>query len=53
MTTCRFLSQAGLVFGRSFCPFVAITLIVGEVLWGPWVSLVITVLALSAAMRYL
>lgn len=53
MTTCRFLSQAGLVFARSFCPFFAITLIVGSVLWGPWASLVITVLALSAAMRYL
>jgi hypothetical protein len=49
----RFLSHAGLLFCRSFCPLFAIVTIVGTVLWGPWVSLAITVLALSAAMRFL
>lgn len=53
MTARRFLSHAGLVFGRSFCPFCAITIIVGGVIWGPWVSLAITVLAFTAAMRFL
>jgi len=52
MTARSLLSHAGLVFGRSFCPLSAIVIIVGAVLWGPWVSLAITVLALSAAMRF-
>jgi hypothetical protein len=48
-----FLSQTGLVFGRSFCPLFAIAVIAGATLWGPWVSLAITVLAVTAALRWL
>lgn len=45
------LSQSQLVFGRSFFPLFAIVIIVGMALWGPWVSLVVTVLAIVAALR--
>jgi len=53
MTTRSFLSKAGLMFGRSFFPLFAILTILGAVIWGPWVSLVITFLAFSAAMTFL
>jgi LytS/YehU family sensor histidine kinase len=49
----RFLSQTGLVIGRSFCPLFAIAIIVGTVLWGPWVSMAIAVLALITALGFL
>ena len=48
-----FLSQTGLVFGRSFVPLFAIAVIAGVMLWGPWVSLAITVVAIILAMRLL
>ena len=48
-----FLLQSGLVLGRSFWPFFAIVVIVGAMLWGPWVSLAITVAAVTVAMRML
>ncbi|HXN74622.1 MAG TPA: hypothetical protein VN861_18900 [Candidatus Acidoferrales bacterium] len=48
-----FLSRAGLAFGRSFWPLLAIVVIAGAILWGPWVSLAITVLAVTAALRLL
>jgi hypothetical protein len=46
-----FLSQTGLAFGRSFWPLFAIVVIAGAMLWGPWVSLAITVAAVAAALR--
>jgi len=49
----KFLSQTGLAFGRSFWPLFAIVVIAGAMLWGPWVSLAITVLAVTAALRLL
>lgn len=49
----RFLSQTGLVFGRAFFPLFAIAIIVGTALWGPWVSLGVTVIAIAAALRLL
>jgi hypothetical protein len=49
----RFLSQTGLIFARSFCPLFAIAVIAGAMLWGPWVSLAITVLTVTAALRLL
>jgi uncharacterized membrane protein YdjX (TVP38/TMEM64 family) len=48
-----FLAQTALVFGRSFWPFFAIAVIAGAILWGPWVSLAITALAVTAALRLL
>jgi hypothetical protein len=48
-----FLSQTGQVFGRSFWPLFAITVIAGAMLWGPWVSLAITALAVTLALRLL
>jgi hypothetical protein len=48
-----FLSQIGLVFGRSFCPLFAIAVIAGAALWGPWVSLAIAALTFTVAMRWL
>jgi len=48
-----FLSQTGFAFGRSFWPLFAIVVIAGAMLWGPWVSLAITVLAVTAALRLL
>ena len=48
-----FVAQAGLLVGRSFWPLFAIAVIAGVMLWGPWVSLTITVLAVIAAMKLL
>ena len=47
------LSQTGLAFGRSFFPLFAIAIIAGASLWGPWVSLGITVVAIAFALRSL
>lgn len=38
-----FLAQVGSVFGRSLFPWVALAIILGTMLWGPWVSLVLAV----------
>jgi len=48
-----FLSKTRLAFGRSFFPLFAIAIIAGAALWGPWVSLLVTVLAFGAALRLL
>jgi hypothetical protein len=48
-----FLSRTGMFFGRAFFPLFAIAIIVGTVLWGPWVSLGVTVIAIAAALRLL
>jgi hypothetical protein len=45
------LSRTALVFGRSFFPLFAIVIILGAALWGPWVSLGVTVVAIAAALR--
>jgi hypothetical protein len=37
----KLLSRGGYVLGRSFFPFLAIGIVAGSVLWGPWVSLAI------------
>jgi hypothetical protein len=42
-----------MVFGRSFFPLFAIAIIAGATLWGPWVSLGVTVIAIAAALRSL
>ena len=49
--THRFLSSTGRVFGRSFFPLFALTIIVGVIFWGPWISLAFTVVAIAAALR--
>jgi hypothetical protein len=48
-----YLSRISLVLGRSFFPLFAIVIIVGAALWGPWVSLGVTVIAIAAALRSL
>ena len=48
-----FLSQTGLAFGRSFWPLFSLVVIAGAMLWGPWVSLAITVVAVTVALRYI
>jgi hypothetical protein len=48
-----FVSRIKLVLGRSFFPLFAIAIIVGAALWGPWVSLGVTVIAIAAALRLL
>ena len=35
----RALRSAAMVLGRSLFPLIALTVICGTVLWGPWVSL--------------
>ena len=45
--------RTGLVLGRSFFPLFAIAIILGAALWGPWVSLGVTVIAIAAALRSL
>jgi hypothetical protein len=47
------LSKTVLAFGRSFFPLFAIATIVGAALWGPWVSLGITIIAIAAVLRSL
>ena len=46
------LSKTGLVIGRSFGPLFAMVIILGAMLWGPWVSLAIVVVALLTAFRF-
>jgi hypothetical protein len=48
----NFLSKIGLVMGRSFGPLFAMVIILGAMLWGPWVSLAIVVVALLTAFRF-
>ena len=36
------LSQMVLIFFRSFFPFATLIIILGTVLWGPWVSLALS-----------
>lgn len=48
----NFLSKTGLVIGRSFAPLFAMVIILGAMLWGPWVSLAIVVVALLTAFRF-
>jgi hypothetical protein len=48
----KFLRQAGLSIGRLFFPVVAIAIIFGTMLWGPWVTLAMSALGLIAAMRF-
>lgn len=38
------LGELGWIAGRSLFPIVALLLILGTVLWGPWVTLVLTFL---------
>lgn len=49
--TAGFLSKTSVVIGRSFFPLLTIAVIVGAMLWGPWVSLAVVVLAIAAALR--
>jgi hypothetical protein len=46
-------SRTALIFGRSFFPLFAIVVILGAALWGPWVSLGATVVAIAVALRSL
>jgi hypothetical protein len=46
-----FFAKTGQGLGRSFFPLLAIAIIVGAMLWGPWVSLAVTALAVFAALR--
>jgi len=47
----NFLSKTGLVIGRSFGPLFAIVIILGAMLWGPWVSLAMVLVALLTAFK--
>ena len=38
-----FLSEAGWIVGRSLFPIMALLLILGTLVWGPWVTLVLAV----------
>ncbi len=38
-----FVAQVGYLFGRSLFPWVALALIGGTVLWGPWVTLILAI----------
>ena len=49
--TRRSLSQSRIVLGRLFFPLFAITIIAGMMIWGPWVSLGVTVVAIATALR--
>ena len=48
----KFFVPLGLALGRSLCPLFAIVVILGSTLWGPWVSLAITLVATAASLRY-
>jgi hypothetical protein len=48
-----FFRNSGMVFGRSFFPLVAVAVILGTALWGPWVSLGFTVIAIAVVLRLL
>lgn len=36
-------AQLGWTMGRSFIPLLAVLIILGTMLWGPWVTLIIAV----------
>lgn len=36
------LHRVGLLFARSLYPWVALALICGTLVWGPWVTLIVT-----------
>jgi hypothetical protein len=42
-----------LLFGRSFFPFASVAIILGTILWGPWVSLALAFVLWRIAMRWL
>jgi len=48
-----FLSSTALIFGRSFFPLFAVAIILGVIVWGPWISLAVTVVAIAATLRLL
>jgi hypothetical protein len=37
----NFATYLGLVFGRSFFPFLTVLIILGTMWWGPWVTLIL------------
>jgi hypothetical protein len=41
----------GMLLGRSFFPFMALAIIAGSMLWGPWISLALAVLLWNVVMR--
>jgi len=47
-----FLSKIGFIIGRSFGPLFAMAIILGAMLWGPWVSLAIVVVAVLTAFKF-
>jgi hypothetical protein len=46
-------SRSGVAVARSFFPLFAVAIIAGAMLWGPWISLTVTVIAIAAALRLL
>ena len=44
-------SKTRQALGRSFFPLFAIAVIAGATLWGPWVSLAVTIAAIAVALR--
>jgi hypothetical protein len=48
-----FFSRSGVAVARSFFPLFAVAIIAGAMLWGPWISLTLTVIAIAAALRLL
>ena len=37
----KFATHLGLIFGRSFFPFLTVLIILGTMWWGPWVTLIL------------
>ena len=44
--------EAGWILGRSLFPFVALALILGTALWGPWVTLGLTLVWWRVVVRF-
>ncbi len=48
----RMLRRIGEFIGRSFFPLVAVVIILGTMVWGPWVSLALALVVWATVTRY-
>jgi hypothetical protein len=48
----RWRGRAGLLLGRSLFAILTLAILLGTMIWGPWVSLALTLLLWFALMRW-
>lgn len=48
----RLAASLGRVVGRSLFPFLSLAILLGTLVWGPWVSLVLALVSWRLVVRY-